>query len=229
LPLFLSVRAAIRAHVLFMKSEHAEDGEAVWQEARRYFDLAGRLIMPKPPLLVAIGGLSGTGKSVLARGLAGPIEPPPGAVIVRSDVVRKHLFGVSETTALPEAAYQADTTVRVYDILSNTAQRVLAQGCSVVLDAAFLQEAERAEPAILAHKHGANFVGLFLTADLATRLARIEQRKGHASDATRDVVLMQETFTIGAVDWHMVDASGTPDQSLRSARVLLLESAPGEG
>ena len=49
LPLFLSVRAAIRAHVLFMKSEHAEDGEAVWQEARRYFDLAGRLIVPKPP------------------------------------------------------------------------------------------------------------------------------------------------------------------------------------
>ena len=109
LPLFLSVRAAIRAHVLFMKSEHAEDGEAVWQEAKRYFDLAGRLIMPKPPMLVAIGGLSGTGKSVLARGLAGLIEPPPGAVIVRSDVVRKHLFGVSETTALPEAAYQADT------------------------------------------------------------------------------------------------------------------------
>jgi len=35
--------------------------------------------------------------------------------------------------------------------------------------------------------------------------------------------LMQETFAIGAVDWHMVDASGTPDQSLCSARVLLLE------
>ncbi|MGY2906709.1 bifunctional aminoglycoside phosphotransferase/ATP-binding protein [Bradyrhizobium sp. URHC0002] len=229
LPLFLSMRAAIRAHVLFMKSEHAEDGEAVWQEARRYFDLAGRLIMPKPPMLVAIGGLSGTGKSVLARGLAGLIEPPPGAVIVRSDVVRKHLFGVSETTALPEAAYQADTTEQVYDMLSNIAQRLLAQGCSVVLDAAFLQESERAEPAPLARKHGACFVGLFLTADRATRLARVEQRKSDASDATRDVVLMQETFAIGAVDWHMVDASGTPDQSLRSARVLLLEPAPGEG
>ena len=109
---------------------------AVWQEAKRYFDLAGRLIAPKPPLLVAIGGLSGTGKSVLARGLAGLIEPPPGAVIVRSDVVRKHLFGVSETTALPEAAYRADVTERVYGMLSSTARRVLAQGCSVVLDAA---------------------------------------------------------------------------------------------
>ena len=149
LPLFLSVRAAIRAHVLFMKSEQARRDEAVWQEAKRYFDLAGRLIMPKPPLLVAIGGLSGTGKSVLARGLAGLIEPPPGAVIIRSDVVRKHLFGVGETTALPESAYRADVTERVYGLLSSTAQRILAQGCSVVLDAAYLQEAERAEIAAL--------------------------------------------------------------------------------
>ena len=229
LPLFLSVRAAIRAHVLFMKSEQAEDSEAVWQEARRYFDLAARLIVPKPPMLVAIGGLSGTGKSVLARGLAGLIEPPPGALLVRSDVIRKHFFGVSETTALPEAAYQADITARVYDTLSNTAQRVLTQGCSVVLDAAFLREAERAGPACLARKHGARFVGLFLTADLATRLERIEQRTSDASDATREVGVMQETLAIGAVDWHMVDASGTPDQSLRIARVLLLEPAPGEG
>ena len=98
---------------------------------------------------MAIGGLSGTGKSVLARGLAGLIEPPPGAVIVRSDVVRKHLFGVGETTALPEAAYRADVTERVYDMLSSIAQRVLAQGCSVVLDAAYLQEAERTEIAQL--------------------------------------------------------------------------------
>ena len=228
LPLFLSVRAAIRAHVLFVKSEYAGgNDDAVWREAKRYFDLAGRLIAPKPPLLVAIGGLSGTGKSVLARGLAGLIEPPPGAVIVRSDVVRKHLFGVGEATVLPESAYRPDTAERVYDVLSSTARRVLAQGCSVVLDAAYLLEAERMEIEGLAATHGIRFVGLFLTADLATRLARIEQRKGDASDATRNVALQQETFAIGAVNWHMIDASGTPDQSLHSARVSLL-AVPGE-
>ena len=227
LPLFLSVRAAIRAHVLFMKSEQAGGNDAVWREAKRYFDLAGRLIAPKPPLLVAIGGLSGTGKSVLARTLAGLIEPPPGAVIIRSDVVRKQLFGASETTVLPESARRPDVTERVYGILSSTTQRILAQGCSVVLDAAYLQEAERTEIAHLAATYGVRFVGLFLTADLATRLARIEQRKGDASDATRDVALTQETFAIGAVNWHMIDASGTPDQSLRSACVSLL-AVPGE-
>jgi uncharacterized protein len=218
LPLFLSVRAAIRAHVLFMKSEQAGGDDAVWREAKRYFDLAGRLIAPKPPLLVAIGGLSGTGKSVLARGLAGLIGPPPGAVIFRSDVARKNLFGVGETTVLPETAYRGDVTERVYGMLSNNAQRILAHGCSVVLDAAYAQEAERTQIAHLAATYGIRFVGLFLTADLATRLARIERRRGDASDATRNVALKQETFAIGAVDWHIIDASGTPDQSLRSAR-----------
>lgn len=221
LPLFLSIRAAIRAHVQFMKSEQAGDDDAVWQEAKRYFDLAGRLITPEPPVLVAIGGLSGTGKSVLARGLAGLVGSPPGAVIVRSDVVRKHLFNVDETTTLPESAYQPDVTARVYRMLAQTAQQVLGQGCSVVLDAAYVKEGERAQIASLAGNCGIRFTGLFLTADLATRLARIERRTGDASDATGAVARKQETFATGAVDWHIVDASGTPDETLRGAKMLL--------
>ena len=226
LPLFLSVRAAIRAHVLFVKSEQAANGEAAWREAKRYFDLAGRLVNPAPPLLVAIGGLSGTGKSVLARGLAGLMAPIPGAIIVRSDVVRKRLFDVSETTALPQAAYQDETTRLVYDALSKTARRVLSQGCSVVVDAALLQEAERGELADLVCEQKVRFVGLFLTADLATRLARIEQRKHDASDATRDVALKQESYVIGAMNWHVIDASGTPDDTLRRSRGWLSDPDP---
>ena len=225
LPLFLSMRAAIRAHVLFTKSEQMTDGGEVWRDAKRYFDLARSLIVPKPPMLVAIGGLSGTGKSVLARALAGVVEPPPGAVIVRSDVVRKHLFDVSETTPLSEAAYQASTSGRVYDLLSKTAERVLAQGCSVVLDAAFLGEAQRAAVSDLARQHGGRFVGLFLTADLATRLSRIERREHDASDATRDVALRQEGIGLGVVNWHRVDASGTPEDTLQRSIACL--SSPG--
>jgi predicted kinase len=217
LPLFLSMRAAIRAHVLFTRSEQTPNGEATWQEAKRYFDLAARLGEPEPPRLMAIGGLSGTGKSVLARELAGLIEPPPGAVVIRSDIVRKRLFGVGEASRLPETAYQADATRRVYDLLSSTADRILAQGCSVVLDAAFIQAMERAAVASVARKHDAAFSGLFLTTDLATRVARIERRQGDASDATREVAVMQETFATGQVDWQIVDASGTPDDTLRRA------------
>jgi aminoglycoside phosphotransferase family enzyme/predicted kinase len=217
LPLFLSMRAAIRAHVLFTRSEQMEHGEAAWQEAKRYFDLAERLIKPMPPRLMAIGGLSGTGKSVLARGLAGLIGSPPGAVIIRSDVVRKRLFAASETSTLPQAAYQADTTKRVYDLLSSTAERILAQGCSVVLDAAFIRERERAAVPDIARRQNAEFTGLFLTAELAIRVARIERRQGDASDATREVAVMQETFATGHMDWQMVDASGTPDDTQRRA------------
>ncbi|WFU13594.1 bifunctional aminoglycoside phosphotransferase/ATP-binding protein [Bradyrhizobium sp. CB3481] len=227
LPLFLSIRAAIRAHVLFVKSESATDGESARQQAKRYFDLAGRLVKPNPPLLVAIGGLSGTGKSVLARQLASLVEPLPGALIVRSDVVRKHLFGTNESVALPESAYRPDTSKRVYDELLDTARHVLVQGCSVVVDAVYMEEAERTEIADLAAKQGVGFLGLFLTADLETRLARIEQRKDDASDATRNVALKQEAAAIGAVNWHRINASGTPDQTLAGARIFL-PAQPGE-
>ncbi|SDS52871.1 AAA family ATPase [Bradyrhizobium canariense] len=224
LPLFLSMRAAIRAHVLFTKSERAAHGEAARREAKRYFDLAGRLVAPKPPLLVAIGGLSGTGKSVLARGLAAIIEPPPGAVIVRSDIVRKNLFGVSGETTLPGTAYQPGTSVRVYEALSEAARRVLAQGCSVILDASFMQEDRRTALSRLAREHKARLVGLFLTADLSTRLARIASRKNDASDATRDVAMTQEDAEIGAMDWSVVDASGAPEETLRRGTAFLPES-----
>ena len=225
LPLFLSMRAAIRAHVLFTKSEQMADGKAIWHVAKCYFDLARRLIAPKPPMLAAIGGRSGTGKSVLAHALAGVVEPPPGAVTIRSDVVRKHLFDVSETTTLPQAAYQAATSQRVYDLLSKTASRVLAQGCSVVLDAAFLGEAQRAALPDLARQHHGRFVGLFLTADLATRLSRIERREHDASDATREIALQQEAAPLGTVNWHRVDASGAPEDTLQRSIACL--SAPG--
>jgi aminoglycoside phosphotransferase family enzyme/predicted kinase len=221
LPLFLSMRAAIRAHVLFTKSEQGGDGAAARHEAKRYFDLASRLIVPKPPRMLAIGGLSGTGKSVLARGLAGMIEPPPGAVIIRSDVVRKKLFDVSETTALPERAYLSGTSARVYEAMHGVAQRILAQGMSVVIDASFMEEEQRRALRRLAREHKTHFVGLFLTADIATRLARIDHRKHDASDATREVALKQEATAIGAVNWHAVDASGTPDDTLRRSMLHL--------
>jgi aminoglycoside phosphotransferase family enzyme/predicted kinase len=221
LPLFLSMRAAIRAHVSFTKSEQVVDGKVVWHQARRYFDLAGRLIAPKPPMLIATGGSSGTGKSVLARALAGVVEPAPGAVVFRSDVVRKHLFGVSETTRLAEGAYQGAISQRVYDSLATMAGRVLAQGCSAILDAAYLQEFQRAGLPDLAQRHHAAFAGLFLTANLATRLSRIKRREHDASDATLEVAMRQEDALCRAVNWHSIDASGTPEDTLQRSMACL--------
>jgi aminoglycoside phosphotransferase family enzyme/predicted kinase len=219
-PLFLSMRAAIRAHVLFVKTEQSEDNRSEWSEAKRYFDLAVRLIDPEPPRMVAIGGLSGTGKSALSREIAPLLGPPPGAVIVRSDVIRKALFSVSETTRLPSSAYEPSVSEAVYEALREKASRTAEQGCSVVLDAAFLRSEERAAFAATAPTT-VRHIGLFLEADRATRLARIDARKNDASDATAAVAVAQEGMMEGDLDWPRVDAGGTLAETLaRCARFL---------
>jgi len=114
-------------------------------EAGSYFDLALQLLKPVRPSLIAIGGKSGTGKSVLARDVAGLIPPLPGAVILRSDVIRKELFGVGPLASLPQTAYTPDVTARVYGAMPERSHEVITQGLSVIVDAAFLQEAERDE------------------------------------------------------------------------------------
>jgi aminoglycoside phosphotransferase family enzyme/predicted kinase len=212
-PLFLSMRAAIRAHVLCTKSEQRKDDPTASNQAKRYFDLAVRLIDPEPPCMVAIGGLSGTGKSVLSREIAPLLGPPPGALIVRSDVVRKALFGVPETTRLPSSAYESAVTRAVYEVVRERARHTAEQGCSVVLDAAFLRSEERAAfaataPAAVRH------IGLFLEANRATRLARIDARKNDASDATAAIAVAQEAMTEGDLDWPRINAGGTPAETL---------------
>ena len=103
LPLFLSIRAAIRAKVTAARLEHAAPDEraAIAHGARAYFDLARRVIEPTPARLVAVGGLSGTGKSALACALAPELAPAPGAVVLRSDVERKTVSGRDEYEKLP--------------------------------------------------------------------------------------------------------------------------------
>src|ERR1700710_2141791 len=95
LPLFLSLRAMIRAHVL---KATGQDGDAYLAAAQRYLE-------PVPPIVIAIGGLQGTGKSTLARALAPELGPAPGALIVRSDETRKRLFATAPEARLPADAY----------------------------------------------------------------------------------------------------------------------------
>jgi hypothetical protein len=219
LPLFMSVRAAIRAKVTAARREHAKDRKAAKQSARDYFALARQLIAPAKPKLIAVGGLSGTGKSLLARTLAADIAPAPGAVVLRSDVERKALFGVGQTERLPQEGYSAEATEKVYASLAHKARRVLAAGHSAVVDAVFARAGERTMIADAAH--GAPFRGLFLTTDLAVRVARVGARKGDASDADASVARSQETYDLGTMDWSNVDASGTPEDTLRKAKATL--------
>jgi aminoglycoside phosphotransferase family enzyme/predicted kinase len=223
LPLFMSLRAAIRAKVTAARLDHATsaDRAAITVSAKTYFDLAQTLLAPPPPMLAAVGGLSGTGKSVLAVMLAPDVLPVPGAIVLRSDVERKALFGAAETDKLPADAYTSDVTARIYAGLAEKAQRVLAAGHSAIIDAVFAELHQRAAIATVASAARAPFRGLFLTADLATRLARVGGRTGDASDADKVIAERQEHYVLGTMDWTTVDASGTPTQTLARARAVL--------
>jgi aminoglycoside phosphotransferase family enzyme/predicted kinase len=223
LPLFLSLRAAIRAKVTAARLENAKANEraAIGKSAATYFNLACALIAPSAAQLVAVGGLSGTGKSVLARGIAPGIRPLPGAVLLRSDVERKALFGVGETERLPPAAYSAETTEKVYAALNAKGRRALAAGHSAIVDAVFGREHERRAVAQIATACGVRFQGLFLTADLGTRIERVTARRHDASDAGAEVAREQEAHDLGMMDWRTVDASGTPADTLRHATAAL--------
>src|SRR5262249_19782176 len=107
LPLYLSMRAAIRAKVTAARLAQAgaDERPGIAGSARNYFHWALRFLQPKPPRLVAVGGLSGTGKSAVTRALAPRIGAAPGAVVLRSDVERKALFGKAEDEPLSADAY----------------------------------------------------------------------------------------------------------------------------
>jgi hypothetical protein len=223
LPFFLSMRAAIRAKVTMARMERAPGSEhgAILRAARGYFAFAERAITPPAAQFIAVGGLSGTGKSKLARMLAANIEPMPGAVIVRSDVERKALFGLRETEKLPTDAYTAEVDARVYALLADKARRIIAAGHSALVDAVFAQNNERAAIAAAAASAHTVLRGLFLTADLATRLGRVGARAHDASDADSAVARAQEAYDLGALDWTRIDASETPETTLARAKAAL--------
>jgi aminoglycoside phosphotransferase family enzyme/predicted kinase len=223
LPLFLACRAGVRAVVAMARTEQLEP-EAQTElraEIRRNALLAGRYLAPPPPLLIAVGGLSGTGKSTLAALLAPHIGPAPGALHLRSDVERKRLFGVPETQRLDRQHYRIGTAQRVYSIVEDKARRALATGHAVIVDAVFANEEERANIEAIAREAGSGFVGLWLAAPTDTLIARVERRRGDASDADRRVVREQLGYDLGQISWHEVDASGTPEHSLGEARRAL--------
>ena len=223
LPFFMSLRAAIRANVTASRAAIAEptDRQKARTDATKYFALACRLIRPTPPVLIGIGGLSGTGKSQLARTLAHELAPAPGAVVLRSDIERKALAGRGENERLPAEAYTAESARRVYAVLTEKAGRIIAAGHCAIVDAVFARPEERDALHGVVRTSGGTFCGLFLTAEVAIRLARIGSRRGDASDADETVARAQERYVLGHNDWSSVDASGTPEQTLLIARKLL--------
>ncbi len=211
LPFFMAVRAAVRAHVTASQVEESGGrSESLIADARSYFDLARDLFLSRPTGLIAIGGLSGSGKTTIAEALAAYVGPPPGARIVESDRIRKALHGVSPETRLPDKAYRPEVSQEVYHEMGWRAGLILSEGGSVVADAVFdrLRDRERIEKE--ARSRDLPFLGIWLVVDPAVLWDRVAARRGGPSDATVDVLSRQLQRHIDGITWHRIDADRSP-------------------
>jgi uncharacterized protein len=211
-PFFMAIRAAVRAHVTAAQADDApEDAkEALRTEALAYFDLAAKLLNTADPILVAIGGFSGTGKSTVAATLAPSVGVPPGARALNTDRIRKQIHGVAAEVRLPAVAYRPDVSEAVYATLRRQAADVLAAGVAVVADAVFDRATEREAIEALASSANIPFRGFWLEAPTATLLDRVAARRNDPSDATADVLAAQMERDCGEIAWRRIDASTDP-------------------
>lgn len=222
--LFLSCRAAVRAKTSALSIDAQVDEAArenVARRARRYLHLATELLMPEPPVLLAVGGLSGTGKSTLAVSLAPSVGSVPGAIVLRSDVLRKMLFDQPFDSRLDEAAYKPAISKKIYDQVLSLAGDLLTAGWPVVADAVYAKADERDAIEQIARRHAVAFAGLWLEAPLPAMRERVDQRQGDASDADAAVVAHQAKHDVGTIDWRRIDAGGSPDDTLARANAVI--------
>ncbi len=212
LPFFMALRAAVRAHVTATQVEEGGDGaDALVQSARSYFELAGELLAPHPPRLVAIGGFSGTGKTTIAEALAPGLGAPPGARIAESDRTRKAMFKTPVDQRLPSEAYRGEVSKRVYAQLGEDARTILTGGGTVIADAVFDRPERRTAIERAADGTDARFTGIWLEAAPDVLRKRVAARTGGPSDATVEVLEGQLSRDIGVMDWHRIDAARSPE------------------
>jgi aminoglycoside phosphotransferase family enzyme/predicted kinase len=235
LPFFKCYRAYVQAKVVSLQLENSDldaAGRAAFEdEARSYYGLAHAYAMEFLPerWLFAVMGLSGTGKSTLAKALGDHWGLP----IVSSDVERKRIAGMAlndhSLAVDDEGLYSHEMSERTYAALFERGVEALRRG-SVILDATFSDPRGWRVVAGVAHKAGAQAWLIECTATDEVVRRRLDARAeagGDASDATWDVYVRQReareregwvpTGGVGGA-WHLVvDSDAAPDEVLRRA------------
>lgn len=215
MPFYVAVRALVRAMANGIQPRRHD-------EARQYFALAQAALTARPrPFLFAVGGLSGTGKSTLARAILKELAPLFGAVHIRSDGIRKRLHNVRPEQSLSDEAYGRAANIRTYKRLLQDTRYALLGGWPVVVDATFMNSRTRLACARLAHHLNIPFKGLWLHAPPDILRHRIAMRSKGASDADLSVLENQLTaFTVPS-DWPVIDVSGSVATALQNMRVAI--------
>ncbi len=193
-------RAFVRAKVVGFRLDDPgippQEKEEAAASAARYFELALRYAaVPERPTLLITAGLMGTGKSVLAQGLAELM----GLVVIRTDVVRKELLGIDPAEHHFEdfggGIYSPEVTERTYERSFELAGEVLRGGGSALIDASFSRREHRLGARAMAERADAHFVVLECVCPEEVVRERLEQRradKGEASDGRVELYAEQK-------------------------------------
>jgi hypothetical protein len=236
LPYFETYRALVRAKVAALRALQEQPGSQARNlecgTAARYLGWAVARTERRPPCLVLTCGLSGSGKTSLARAVAAPL----GALHVRSDVERKRLAGLGpldDSRSPPDGGiYSRDFTERTYTRLRDCTADALQARENVIVDAAFLKRDERRDMLGLAQRMAVPFAVLHCEAPLAVLHERLESRARSGGDASEAGVAIlarqpgyweefddEERAKVVAVDTTAPDAAARALEDLRALGV----------
>lgn len=215
LPYYLVYRAMVRARVAALRLGQlaGQARRAAEQELALYLRLAGQFTRPRERWLWLASGVSGSGKSSQSQGL---IEAR-GVVRLRADVERKRLFGLRPEEAsagMAPGMYTAEATRRTYERLDELARQVLEAGLPVLVDATFLQRAQRDAFRALAQALGLPCLILAFEAPEAVLRERVRQRTQAGHDASEaDLAVLDAQLAsrepLDAAEWAQAVAVDT--------------------
>lgn len=197
LPLYVSrqsyVRAKVTSFLLGDPSVSAADKQAAATKAAKYYTRAWSYVQQRSGRLLVMSGLSGSGKSTVARELSRQL----GGIYLRSDAVRKHLGGIPVQQRGDESLYTPEMSHNTYKRLVELGGLLASRGYTIVLDAKFDLESTRQLAIAQAAAHNLPLTIVHCDAPLAVLQQRVQERAGDIADATLAVLEKQhlEPFT----------------------------------
>jgi uncharacterized protein len=188
LPLYLSRQAYVRAKVTSFLLDDPEIGSSeratAHTTAHDYYQLAWQYTQMPTGRLILMAGLSGSGKSTVARQIATKLN----AIHLRSDAIRKHLGGIALTDQGAANLYSPAMTAQTYARLQSLGIKLAQQGYTVILDAKFDRQSCRS-PLL---QSGLAVQIVHCQAPASVLATRLNQRTGDIADATADLLASQQ-------------------------------------